>query len=70
MNLFNFAVPFFIPMWRRYLLVILALGWGGFEFATNQPFWGMIFLAVGIAAVWQFMRADWDAIAATENDKS
>ena len=50
--------PFFIPLWRRVLIVAACLGWAAFEFLgpRGSPFWGVLFLAIGLYAgyVWFF----------------
>lgn len=40
--------PFLRPLWRRIVLVAICVGWSIVEFASAQPFWGM--LAAGMAA--------------------
>ncbi len=54
MKFFDVQHPFFIPLWRRVLLVALCLGWALFEFATAQPFWGILFGATGLYCGYQF----------------
>lgn len=46
--------PFFVPLWRRVLIVALCLGWAVFEFVAGSPFWGILFGAIGLYAgyVW------------------
>ncbi len=47
--------PFFIPLWRRVLIVAACLGWAAFEFiGTGSPLWGMLFGAIGVYAGWHF----------------
>lgn len=47
--------PFFIPLWRRVLIVAVCLGWAVFEFVgTGSPLWGILFGAVGLYAGWHF----------------
>ena len=50
--------PMFRPLWVRVLVVAFPVGWGVFEFATGSPFWGLIFLALGAYAGWEFFRPD------------
>jgi hypothetical protein len=52
-------VPFFLPVWRRVLLVALCFAWCIFEFATASPFWGVIFGALGGYAFWQLFLSEW-----------
>ncbi|GAB4389824.1 hypothetical protein [Albidovulum sp.] len=42
--------PFFRPLWRRVLVVGLALGWALVEAATGSPGWAVMFGAAGIYA--------------------
>lgn len=49
--------PMFRPLWVRVLIVALCLGWGGLEFATGSPGWGMLFLGLGGYAGWTFLAA-------------
>lgn len=46
--------PFFRPLWTRVLFTALPLGWAVLEFTTGAPFWGMIFLALGVYAGYNF----------------
>jgi hypothetical protein len=46
------AHPFFASKLRRHLTVWPALAWGLFEFANNQPFWGVLFVAISAYAFW------------------
>lgn len=51
---FDLNSPFFIPLYRRVIVVVLALGWAGVELATGAPFWGMLFGAMGLYAAYGF----------------
>ena len=42
----------FDPLWRRLMIVGLALGWGIFELVTGAPFWAMVFLGIGALGAW------------------
>ncbi len=53
-RLFDLDHPFFIPLWRRVLIVVACLGWALFEFLAASPFWGMLFGAIGLYAGWHF----------------
>ena len=54
--------PFFVPLWRRVLIVVLTLGWAAFEFlVTAAPFWGMLFAAIGLYCAWTFFKGDYVA---------
>jgi hypothetical protein len=54
--------PMFRPLWVRVLIVALCLAWALFEFGglaflglpAGSPFWGMLFLAIGLYAAWAF----------------
>ncbi len=61
--MFNLSVPFFLPLWRRVVLVVICVGWAGVEFLTGTPFWGVLFLAMGIMALRQFHRTNWAEVA-------
>ena len=50
--MFDFNDPFFRPLWRRVAVLVVAFGWGLFEFVTGAPFWGVLFCALGAAAYW------------------
>ena len=61
---FDLAVPFFLPVWRRVLTVVVPILWALVEFASGNAFWGVIFLGIGGLALFKFYTADWDAVAA------
>lgn len=61
--MFNLAVPFFLPVWRRICAVMVAIVWGLFELSTGAVFWGIIFLGMGSIAAWKFGTADWEAVS-------
>jgi hypothetical protein len=46
--------PFFIPLWRRVLIVVACLGWAVFEFTAASPLWGTLFAVIGLYAGWHF----------------
>ena len=49
--------PMFRQIWVRVGTVALPLAWAAFEFAGGTPFWGVIFAALGIYALWElFLR--------------
>lgn len=54
MSLFDVQIPFFRPLWIRVGIVALCLGWGLFELVSGAPFWGLLFLALGLWCAWQF----------------
>lgn len=64
LKFFDLAVPFFLPVWRRIVTVVAPVLWAMVEFANAQTVWGVMFLCFGGIAAWQFLTADWDAVAA------
>jgi hypothetical protein len=66
LKLFDMAIPFFLPVWRRVLAVVVPVLWALFEFSTGEAFWGLIFVGLGGMAAWKFRIADWEAVAAAE----
>lgn len=70
MGVFDLQVPFFLPVWRRVLLVAVCFVWCIFEFATAAPFWGVIFGAFGGYVVWQLFLREWPINADQPNDGS
>ncbi|PTE22774.1 hypothetical protein C5F48_05340 [Cereibacter changlensis JA139] len=44
--------PFFRPAWRRYVTAIFPIAWSGMEIYLGNPFWAVIFLALGAYAFW------------------
>jgi len=44
----------FKPLWVRVAIVLVAAGWGLVEFATDAPFWGIIFLGLAGYAIYGF----------------
>mgnify|MGYP000125561328 CR=1 FL=1 len=63
-KLFDLAVPFFLPVWRRVATVVVPILWAFVEFSASEVFWGLIFLGLGGIAAFKFVTADWDAVAA------
>ena len=47
--------PFFRQTWRRWVVSLLPIGWGLFEFWAGGPFWGILFLAAGLYALWELI---------------
>ena len=66
--MFDLAIPFFLPLWRRVAVVGVATLWGFFEFTTGQTFWGVIFVGMGALAVWKFWTANWSEVAKLDDD--
>jgi hypothetical protein len=46
--------PFFIPLWRRVLIVAVCLIWTLVEAATQNIMWAAIFGCIGLYAGWHF----------------
>lgn len=61
MQLFELQIDFFLPLWRRVLLVAFCLAWALFEFITGAVFWGIIFGSLGVYAMWQLFFDGWPA---------
>jgi hypothetical protein len=49
--------PWFRPLWVRLLVTALPVAWALFEFVDGSPFWGVLFLALGVYAAWEFFFA-------------
>jgi len=60
--------PFFLPLWRRVVTVVLVLGWAIVEFVSAAPLWGVLFGAIGLVAAWEFFVA-FDPAKYTEGEK-
>lgn len=43
--------PFFAKPWRRWATSLLPIAWGVFEFWMLDPFWAILFLALGFYAL-------------------
>jgi hypothetical protein len=70
-KLFDLEVPFFLPVYRRVLAVVVPILWAFFEFSNDAYFWGLIFMGLGGIAAWRFKNADWEAVAVqAEAEKS
>lgn len=44
--------PFYRPLWRRIVIVLVCVAWSVMEFATGSPFWGTIALGLAGYGVW------------------
>ena len=53
-RLFDLDHPFFIPLWRRVVIVAMCVGWALVEFSTGSPGWGMLFGGIGVYCFWHF----------------
>lgn len=47
--------PFFKPLWRRILTVVLPAAWGVVELANNAPGWALIFFAAAAYAAYELL---------------
>lgn len=68
-SLLDVEIPFFLPVWRRYLVIAVAVCWGLFEISTGALFWGMIFVGMGSIVGWRFYTADWTTVAKDADNK-
>ncbi|MDE0985718.1 MAG: hypothetical protein OSA52_13920 [Yoonia sp.] len=68
-RLLDVEIPFFLPVWRRYLVIAVAVCWGLFEISTGALFWGMIFVGMGSIVGWRFYTADWTTVAKDADNK-
>lgn len=46
--------PFFIPLWRRVLVVVACLGWALVEVANDSTVWAFLFGGIGLYAGYVF----------------
>lgn len=53
-RLFDVQLPFFIPLWRRIVLVGACLGWAGMEAYWGNAFWAGLFGLIGLWCGHQF----------------
>lgn len=60
-KLIDLEDPFFAPLWIRVLVVVIAGGWGLFEFSAGAPMWGMIFLGISAICAWRFATIEYGA---------
>ena len=59
MSFFDLQIPFFIPVWRRCVLIGICLVWSAFEFFAGETFWGLLFVGLGALAAWQLFFSGW-----------
>lgn len=59
MSFFDLQIPFFIPVWRRIVLIFVCIGWAFLEFYKGEPFWGIMFMGLGALAAWQLFFDGW-----------
>ena len=46
--------PFFLPVWRRVVLILLLAGWTWVELSQGNPFWAALVGGIGAYAVYVF----------------
>jgi hypothetical protein len=51
---FNVQSTFFIPVWRRILVVAASAAWALFELVMGNPGWAVFFIAIAIYCAHQF----------------
>ncbi|MGB3690753.1 MAG: hypothetical protein WBA02_15785 [Jannaschia helgolandensis] len=51
---FDVRTPFFNPLWRRVVAVVLPSAWALVELMNGQPFWAVVFGASAAFLAWQF----------------
>ena len=52
--MFDLSHPLFKPAWVRILLSTVLICWTLVEFATGNPFWGILVGALAVWAIWSF----------------
>lgn len=57
MKLIDVQHPWFIPMYRRVLVVVICAGWAVVEIVNNSPFWAILFGALAVYCAHQFFVA-------------
>lgn len=70
MHWLDLQQDFFRPMWRRFAVVIVCLGWAIVEFSTNAPFWGILFGGVGLYITWQLFFDGWPGNSPVTDESS
>ena len=63
---FELQIDFFLPVWRRVVLLAVCFGWAAVEFLSGAPFWGIIFSALGGYALWQLFLSGWPGNSAEQ----
>jgi hypothetical protein len=58
-KMFDVQIPFFAPMWRRVLTVVVLLLWTGMEVSQGAYVWALLFGGPAIYMAHQFFIA-WD----------
>ncbi len=60
--------PFFNPLWRRIVVVVLCLGWAVVEVLGGSPGWAVVFAGIGLFAAYQFF-VGWTPVAPKDDTK-
>ncbi|KPF61310.1 hypothetical protein IP85_01650 [Rhizobium sp. AAP116] len=47
--------PFFKPLYRRILCVVLPLAWSGVEYSNGATGWAMVFIVAGLYAGYELL---------------
>jgi len=66
---FDLDHEFFRPLWIRIAVSAFALGWSLVEFLTGAPFWGVLFLAMGLWCSWSFFIRPGHSKSGNTSDK-
>lgn len=48
--------PFFAPLWRRWVTVLVPTASGALDLASGNPGWGILFVAIGAYAYWELIH--------------
>ncbi len=57
MKLIDVQHPWFVPIYRRVLVVAVCVGWAVAELVWGEVFWAMLFGATGIYCAYQLFWA-------------
>ncbi len=68
-GLFDVQTPWFIPLYRRVIVVALLLMWTIVEFTRGSPFWGILFGGMGVYCFHQFFIAFNPRMPKTESEE-
>lgn len=69
MKLFELQIDYFLPLWRRVLLVVLVMGWAVVEFVAGASLWGTVFVSIGVYSIWQFFLDGWPSSDASDTSE-
>lgn len=54
MKLLDPQHPFYAPLWRRVVIVVLCLGWALVELSRSELVWAGVFAVCGLFCAYQF----------------